>query len=66
MVQIKGVDSTFRKTKAVLAAGATMLVRERLMTHGEQTAVSDYVTELNGEGANADIVSRSVARDKSV
>ena len=66
MVQIKGVDSTVRTTKAVLEAGATLLVRERLMTHGEQEAVSDYVTELNGEGASADIVSRSVAREKSV
>ena len=66
MVQIKGVDSTVRTTKAVLAAGATLIVHERLMTHGEQTAVSDYVTELNGDGASTDIVSRSVARDRSV
>ena len=35
------------------------------MTHVEQTAISDYVLELNGEGANADIVSRSVAKDDS-
>lgn len=65
MVQIKGVDSTDRKTTAKLAAGAKLLVRERLMTHGEQTAISDYVVELNGEGANADVVSRSVAKDNS-
>ena len=65
MVQIKGVDSTDRKTIAKLAAGAKMVVRERLMTHGEQYAVSDYQVELNGEGANADVVSRSVAKDTS-
>lgn len=65
MVQIKGVDSTNRKTIAKLEAGAKLLVRERLMTHGEQTAISDYVVELNGEGANADVVSRSVAKDNS-
>ena len=65
MVQIKGVDSTDRKTIAKLDAGAKLLVRERLMTHGEQTAISDYVVELNGEGANADVISRSVAKDKS-
>ena len=65
MVQIKGVDSTDRQTHAKLAAGAKMVVHERLLTHGEQTAVSNYVTELNGEGASADIVSRSVARDRS-
>ena len=66
MVQIKGVDSTVRKTKATLAAGSTLLVRERLMTHGDQVAESVYETELNGEGSSADVVSRSVARDRSV
>lgn len=65
MVQIKGVDSTVRDTKAELAAGAKLVVRERLMTHGDQSAVSNYIVELNGEGANADVVSRSVARDAS-
>lgn len=66
MVQIKGVDSTDRKTTATLAAGARLLVRERLMTHGEQKAISSYVVEMNGDGASADVVSRSVARDSSV
>ncbi len=65
MVQIKGVDSTIRTTKAVLAADASMVVRERLMTHGEQKAESIYVTELNGDGSRADVVSRSVAKDSS-
>ena len=46
MVQIKGVDSTVRTTKAELAAGATMIVRERLMTHGEQSATSVYEVQL--------------------
>lgn len=65
MVQIKGVDSTDRKTIAKLAAGARLIVRERLMTHGSQQALSSYEVELNGDGAGADIVSRSVARDTS-
>ena len=52
MVQIKGVDSTDRRTKAELAEGAKLVVRERLMTHGSQYAVSDYVVELNGKGAS--------------
>ena len=64
-VQIKGVDSTVRKTTAKLEAGAKLVIRERLMTHGEQSAVSDYVIELSGDGASADVVSRSVARDSS-
>lgn len=65
MVQIKGVDDTKRTTTAELAAGAKLVVRERLMTHGDQKALSTYVVNLNGEGASADVVSRSVARDDS-
>ncbi len=65
MVQIKGVDDTTRTTKAELAAGASLVVRERLMTHGDQKAVSIYKVALNGDGSSADVVSRSVARDTS-
>ena len=65
MVQIRGVDSTSRITTAELAAGARLIVKERLMTHGSQSAVSVYKVNLNGAGANADVVSRSVARDDS-
>ena len=65
MVQSKGVDDTSRTTVAKLDAGAKLVVRERLMTHGEQRALSTYVVELNGDGCSADVVSRSVARDHS-
>ena len=65
MVQIKGVDDTDRTTTAELAAGAKLVVRERLMTHDDQRAISTYVVNLNGEGSSADIVSRSVARGTS-
>ena len=65
MVQIKGVDDTNRTTVAELGKGAKLVVRERLMTHGEQRALSVYDVRLNGEGASADVVSRSVARDRS-
>ena len=65
MVQIKGVDSTERTTLARLQKDAKLVVRERLMTHGRQSAISVYTVELNGEGASADVVSRSVARDDS-
>ena len=65
MVQIKGVDSTIRTTQAELAGGATLLVRERLMTHNDQHAESIYETNLNGAGSSADVISRSVAKDNS-
>ena len=65
MVQIKGVDDTNRSTLAELAANAKLVVRERLMTHGNQNAVSTYLVKMNGENCSADVVSRSVARDNS-
>ena len=65
MVQIKGVDSTERTTKAELKKNARLIVRERLMTHGVQRALSVYRVDLHGEGSSADVVSRSIARDKS-
>ena len=65
MVQIKGVDNTDRVTRADLAEGSSLVVRERLMTHGDQVAISSYFVNLNGEGASTDVVSRSVARDNS-
>lgn len=65
MVQIKGVDSTDRKTYAYLDKDARLVVHERLMTHNTQSAVSFYAVELNGDGSSADVVSRSVARDSS-
>ncbi len=63
--QIKGVDSTKRITTAVLAKNATIVVHEKIMTHGEQLAETEFEVELNGEGAGAHVVSRSVARDRS-
>lgn len=65
MVQIKGVDSTKRDTKAELKAGARLVILEKLMTHGNQVAHSDIVIELNGEDASTQIISRSVAKDNS-
>ncbi len=64
-VQIRGVDSTIRKTHAELADGARLVVMERLMTHGNQTAESYFDVKLDGHESGANIVSRSVARDNS-
>ena len=63
--QIKGVDSTKRLTKAEMKAGSSFIVKEKLYTHGEQTADTDFVVDMNGEKCRADIVSRSVAAERS-
>ncbi len=63
--QIKGVDSTKRVTTAKLAAGASLVIREKLMTHGQQYAETDFTVDLDGEDCSANVISRSVARDGS-
>lgn len=64
-VQLGGVSRTTRKTRAVLQKNARLLVRERIMTNGDEFARTDFVVRLEGEGSAADLVSRSVARGSS-
>ena len=63
--QIKGVDSTIRTTNATLGANATLIIKEKVMTHGKQLAKSDFTVDLNGEGCHTNVISRSVARGES-
>lgn len=65
MEQIKGVDSTVRKTVANLKKNARLEVRERLMTHGRQKAESIYDITLEGRDSAVEISSRSIAQDIS-
>lgn len=65
MVQIKGVDSTRRTTTANLDNSAHLVIRERLLTHGCQEAVSEFTINLNGENSGANVISRSVAKEES-
>ncbi len=64
-VQIRGVDSTKRSTRATLAKGAKIIVTEKLMTHGKQYAETSFDVDLNGEGSSANVISRAVAKDDS-
>ena len=63
--QLGGVDSTERVTRVTLAKGATVTIKENLMTHGEQWAKTEFTVDMNGEGCSAHVISRSVAKDKS-
>ena len=63
--QIKGINSTVRHTTAKLGAGATLIVKEKIMTHGNQLAETDFVVDLDGDGSSTNLISRSVAKDKS-
>ena len=63
--QIKGVDSTVRTTTAKLGKNSTLIIKEKVMTHGRQLAKSDFTVDLDGEGCHTNVISRSVARDQS-
>lgn len=64
-VQIKGVDSTKRSTKAKLKENSTLVIKEKIMTHGNQFAETSFEVDLDGEGSGTNVISRSVAKDDS-
>ena len=64
-VQIGGVDSTKRNCEAILKEGAKIVVKEKIMTDGEQFAETKFKVELNGEDSAANLISRSVAKGNS-
>lgn len=63
--QIKGIDSTNRITKGKLSDNATLIIHEKIMTHGNQVATTDFSVDLDGIDSSANVVSRSVAKDSS-
>lgn len=64
-VQIRGVDSTNRVTRAKLGKGAQLVIKEKLMTHGKQKATTNFYVDLDGEDSSTNVISRSVAKDFS-
>lgn len=64
-VQIKGIDSTVRVTRAKLAENANLVIREKIMTHGSQSATTDFTVDMDGAGSSANVTSRSVAKENS-
>ena len=63
--QIKGIDSTVRTTEGKLGEGASLVIHEKIMTHGAQRAETHFSVDLDGADCSAHVVSRSVARDAS-
>lgn len=64
-VQIKGIDSTSRVTRAQVAEEASLVIKEKIMTHGKQHAETDFTVDMSGAGSSVDLISRSVAKDNS-
>lgn len=65
-VQLGGVASTLRQTKATLQSKATLVIRERILTDDDEVARTEFEVELNGEDAGVNLISRSVARGNSL
>jgi len=64
-VQIKGVTTSERVTKAVLGKNTNFVVSEKIMTSANEYAKTIFEVELNGENASAHVTSRSVATENS-
>lgn len=65
-VQIEGVSSTIRETKANLEKDSSLIISERIMTSGKQTAKTIFNVDLKGENSSVHVASRSVAKNESV
>lgn len=63
--QIKGIDSTIRNTTATLADRATLVIKEKIMTHGSQYAETNFSVDLDGVDSSTNVISRSVAKEDS-
>ena len=64
-IQIKGVDSTIRKTQGELEENANLVISEKILTHGNQFAKTIFDVSLNGENSSTHVTSRSVATQDS-
>ncbi len=64
-VQIKGIDSTRRVTTATVEEGASLTIKEKIMTHGKQVAETDFTVDMEGDDSSVNLISRSVARERS-
>lgn len=66
MSQIRGIDAANRDTKIHVGDRAEVILTERLLTDGTQSAESRVDIFLDGEDSSARILSRSVGQDESV
>jgi Fe-S cluster assembly scaffold protein SufB len=64
--QLGGVDSADRLNQASLGEECVLLITERVMTDGDQNAVSRNEILLKGNNSKANIVSRSVIKGNSM
>ena len=64
-VQLGGVATSIRKTTGKLEENAKLVIRERLLTDGNERAESYFEVEMAGKGCGVNLMSRSVAKGDS-
>ena len=64
-IQLGGVSSSVRNTKAILDKNANLIITEKILTNEKQYAETNFDVELLGKDSNVDVVSRSVAKGES-
>ena len=64
-VQLGGVAQSVRKTSGKLEENAKLVVRERILTDGDEHAESYFEIECAGKGSGVNLMSRSVAKGNS-
>ncbi|NCB48760.1 MAG: SufD family Fe-S cluster assembly protein [Clostridia bacterium] len=64
-IQLGGVTSTERKTKAVVGENSTLTITEKIFTDHSDFAKTVFDVVLKGENSKTEVVSRSVAKGKS-
>ncbi len=63
--QIGGVSHSIRKTQADLSDGASLEIKESILTERNEVAETEFVVSLNGKDSKANVISRSVAKGNS-
>ena len=64
-LQLRGVDTTTRDTKAKLAKNARLIIHESILTDNDEVATTQFEVDLDGEDSSVDLISRSVAKGNS-
>ncbi len=64
-LQLGGVTSSVRKTKATLYDDTKLVIKEKILTTDKQLADTKFDVDLKGKNSSVEVISRSVAKDKS-
>ena len=63
--QLGGVTSSVRETKATLEDNAKLIIKEKVLTSGDEYVKTMFEVTLKGENSSVEVISRGVARDTS-